>query len=162
MRAAVAYLLIVLFFYPSLNRIWILADFGLHRDYIAKNLCVMRNIANNSCKGCCQLKKKIAEASKQESNQAPRSSNDKNDFSQIYCNTILSLSIYLNKAVNWHRTYKERLIQSFPAAVFHPPCFPGIIWKPFTDLIIYLNRHFDASYVSYLCLSGYICSLCTN
>lgn len=43
------------------SKLFVMAGFELKRDYIARNLCVKRNIANNTCKGNCHLKKKLAE-----------------------------------------------------------------------------------------------------
>ena len=48
--------------------------FKINQDYIAKNLCVQKDIQNNSCKGCCQLKKQMEQQTEQESksNQSQR------------------------------------------------------------------------------------------
>lgn len=43
------------------SKLFVMAGFELKRDEIAKTICVKRNVANNTCKGNCHLKKKLAE-----------------------------------------------------------------------------------------------------
>lgn len=46
---------------PAVSNIVIFINFKIHQEYIAKNLCVEKEIENNTCMGCCQLKKEINE-----------------------------------------------------------------------------------------------------
>ena len=40
----------------------------MNQDYIAKNLCVEKDVEGSTCQGCCQLKKRMEE--QQESKKA--------------------------------------------------------------------------------------------
>lgn len=40
--------------------------FKVNQNYIAKNLCVQKDVEDNSCQGCCQLKKQMEQQSEQE------------------------------------------------------------------------------------------------
>ena len=46
----------------------IYVSFKINQDYIAKNLCVEKDIEGSTCKGCCQLKKKMYEQEEQQKN----------------------------------------------------------------------------------------------
>jgi len=46
--------------------------FELNRDYIAKNLCVKKEIKNNCCQGSCHLKKQLGAEDKKERSPAPQ------------------------------------------------------------------------------------------
>jgi hypothetical protein len=49
----------------------IFLSFKLNQDYIAKNLCVEKDVAGSTCKGCCQLKKKLNEQQEQKKELPP-------------------------------------------------------------------------------------------
>lgn len=40
----------------------IYAGFSINRNYISTNLCVKRDVPNNTCKGSCHLKKQLESA----------------------------------------------------------------------------------------------------
>jgi len=42
--------------------------FKLNQNYIAQNLCVQKEIEDNTCQGCCHLKKELTKQSNQETN----------------------------------------------------------------------------------------------
>jgi len=44
----------------SLSDSFTLMAFKIDQEYIAKNLCIEKEVENNSCQGCCQLKKQLA------------------------------------------------------------------------------------------------------
>lgn len=51
---------------PAISNIIIYINFKIHQDYIAKQLCVQKEIDDNKCQGCCQLKKEV------EKNETPQ------------------------------------------------------------------------------------------
>ena len=95
--------------------------FKINQDEIAKTICVMRKVKNNSCKGHCALK---AELKKQTENEKKHDSNLKEKSEIVYTNLFTEY----NFAQYTHLTYskiancylfvkpKSRIIK-----VFRPP-----------------------------------------
>jgi len=54
----------------------IFISFKINQEYIAKNLCIEKDVAGSTCKGCCQLKKKLNEQEEQKK-QLPPEQNEK-------------------------------------------------------------------------------------
>lgn len=56
MRLLLSGILVWLVLSTAFRDVLVLSAFKLNRDYIAKNLCVNRDLQNNMCHGTCQLK----------------------------------------------------------------------------------------------------------
>lgn len=67
-----ALLLVFLVFLQPFGKVMVFVSFKMNQASIAKTLCVKKEIKNNSCQGKCQLKKKLAETSKEESRNLPQ------------------------------------------------------------------------------------------
>ncbi|WP_068472816.1 hypothetical protein [Saccharicrinis aurantiacus] len=68
----------------------IFLSFKLNQDYIAKNLCIEKDIEESSCKGCCQLKKKQNQQKETDKQNIP---NQKKDFNiDLFYTKIISIS----------------------------------------------------------------------
>jgi hypothetical protein len=108
--------------FPTIGKLGIFITFKINQEYIAKNLCEQRNIKNNKCHGCCQLKKKLAENDKQEQKQMPRGSNEKSSLSfDYFCRELSGLSCNFSvEEVNFN-TYSSFLPASHIGSVFRPP-----------------------------------------
>lgn len=50
----------------TLSKFVIIVHFEINKDYIAKNLCVKKEEANNCCQGSCHLNKTLEEEDKKE------------------------------------------------------------------------------------------------
>ncbi len=64
-------------------------SFKINQDYIAKNLCVEKDIEGSTCKGCCQLKKKL-EKSTEQKEQVPPTQNSKQNINFFSCNYMIN------------------------------------------------------------------------
>jgi len=122
LKKVAAIFLVVLILFPIFGKSWVLISFKLNQESIAKNLCVQRNIKNNSCHGCCQLKKRLAEKERQEQKQLPRGTNEKSPFSGDYLckelnNTVHRSSIKKGPFMNYDNSLLNRSLD----ALFHPP-----------------------------------------
>ena len=107
---------------PTIGKLGIFISFKINQDYIAKNLCEQRNIKNNKCHGCCQLKKQLAENDKQEQKQMPRGSNEKNDLSiDYFCRELSGLSCNLSEEEVNFNTSSSFLPASHIGSIFRPP-----------------------------------------
>ncbi|MEN8115412.1 MAG: hypothetical protein ABFS16_00415 [Bacteroidota bacterium] len=53
------------------SELLIYVSFKLNQDYIAKNLCVEKDVEGSTCKGCCQLKKKVTDQQEQKKDLPP-------------------------------------------------------------------------------------------
>ena len=98
LKRCVALFLTIVILLPVIGKSWILISFKLNQESIAQNLCVQRNVKNNSCHGCCQLKKRLAEKDKQEQKQLPRGSNEKSSFIADYFIKELTNTFYFSSS----------------------------------------------------------------
>jgi hypothetical protein len=99
----------------------IIADFYLHRDYIAKNLCENRNKPQMKCCGKCCLKRKLAKDAKE---QVPGPRNQKNEqvVNLFFNNTRLDLKTFRTTSVaRQYFSYNDMATISFQGDIFHPP-----------------------------------------
>lgn len=98
----------------------ILINFKMHQAYIARVQCEKKDIPQNSCKGNCQLTKKLNEQQETEKQLPPT---NLREFVLYHCK-----STYLLPDINFH-TIAETLfvfhnsieIAGYLADVFHPP-----------------------------------------
>jgi len=54
----------------NFSKILVYVDFELNREFIAKTLCVKKEIRSNNCNGKCHLKKQLAKEEKKEQSPA--------------------------------------------------------------------------------------------
>jgi len=94
-------------------------SFKINQDFIAKNLCIEKDVEGSSCKGCCQLKKKLNEQQEQKKELPPIQDNkqdfnffstEKNQSNCLAGSFQKGFSVYLD---NYHFLIETN--------VFHPP-----------------------------------------
>ncbi len=97
----------------------IFLSFKLNQDYIAKNLCVEKDVAGSTCKGCCQLKKKLNEQQQQKKELPPLPDNKQNInlFAQFF-RCVLQIT-ESKKQIQFE--YINNYTFSLNLPVFHPP-----------------------------------------
>jgi hypothetical protein len=121
LRFVLILLLSVLIFIPSMNRVFIVITFKMDQDRIAEKLCVKKEVANNTCKGQCYLKKQLDKTDKKKPN--PERLIDSRDMLFI-CEPI---SIQSKVVFYWLQKNIENLwrIKGLGAfnSVFQPPEF---------------------------------------
>lgn len=62
MSKAIAILLSVIVLLPSIQKVAIIVDYEVNKDYIARNLCINRDKPEMACEGKCQLCKRLEES----------------------------------------------------------------------------------------------------
>lgn len=66
MKKCITLFILLLFVFQNAGSIWIIGDFYINRDYIAKNLCINRFDAVPICNGKCYLENKLKASEKQD------------------------------------------------------------------------------------------------
>jgi len=120
LRNSSAILAVAAFLLQTLNNDLIIAGFQLNRNYIARTLCEQRSVPNNSCHGCCQLRKKLNDEEQKETSRIPGSSREEDELQYVLTSSpqILDPSPAAKRLLH----VVEAFAPSRPAAeIFHPP-----------------------------------------
>jgi hypothetical protein len=97
----------------------IYVSFKVNQDYIAKNLCVEKDIEDSNCMGCCQLKKKLEKQHEQEK-QVPPAQNNKYTI-DFFAQTELINNCFPLFVGILNPFLREIPDSKFLSSVFHPP-----------------------------------------
>lgn len=119
MKNIISVILILAFLSFQLSESLIYLSFKINQDFIAKTLCVEKDVENSSCMGCCQLKKKLADQNEQKE-QLPPTQNSKNNI-DLFTSEGIVLTFFPNQISS--RKSIESQLYSNPNLfrVFHPP-----------------------------------------
>lgn len=119
MRVTVSTILITAILSYQLSSLLVYMSFKINQEYIAKNLCVEKDVEGSTCKGCCQLKKKIHEQEEQQKNMPVPVDNKSeiNFFNEVSDGDNLILESSQAKQYFHQNNYLFFSINS----VFHPP-----------------------------------------
>jgi len=93
--------------------------FKINQEYIATNLCVQKDIEENSCQGCCQLKKEMQQTEKQEKSN-PNQSQRKLTIDLFNTSSLTFKKPDVFKIINYHYG-AIIMVDAFYARVFKPP-----------------------------------------
>ncbi|TLX75795.1 hypothetical protein E9993_09585 [Labilibacter sediminis] len=107
-----------------MSKVWILVDFRIHQEYIAKVLCINKNKPQSSCKGQCHLKKQLQQAEEKEKKQTPALLKNKAElvFIVFHIPFFSSPDSHMDKNIVF--TYNESLYSTlFIKTLFKPPQF---------------------------------------
>jgi len=107
----------------SLKDLIIYAHFQVNRDYIAKHLCINRDLSELQCYGTCYLNKTIQESKEQEA-QFPISDKEERTntayvFTNLDVHSDVALSTKKNNFVSPNEDYKHLHFSD----TFRPPDF---------------------------------------
>lgn len=121
MKGFAAILFTIVILTQSFSKAIIVMQFNVNRAYIAENLCVKKDIAENTCQGSCQLKKEM----EQESNKEQKTDNNKNSTSfQLFCiDNNPDLNQFISEYTTTNTNYYLNNLPPQPAlgSIFHPP-----------------------------------------
>jgi hypothetical protein len=94
-------------------------SFKLNQDYITKNLCIEKDVEGSTCKGCCQLKKKLNEQQEQKKELPPLPENKQifNLYSETFGCSLQSIES--KKRIHFEYINNYEFTVNHP--VFHPP-----------------------------------------
>jgi hypothetical protein len=79
LKKVVLIILTLSFLTFQFSEILIFLSFKINQETIAKTLCIEKDVENSTCKGCCQLKKKLADQHEQKE-KLPPVENSKNNI----------------------------------------------------------------------------------
>lgn len=107
MKKCTIYSILILLLFQNAGSLWIIGDFCINQDYIAKNLCVNRFDAVPLCQGRCYLAKELKGAEKQQQ--------------KIPSVTYKEVQLFFEKAVfNMPDAPADRGRKTFPSLIISP------------------------------------------
>jgi hypothetical protein len=101
---------------------WILVDFKVHQDFIAKVLCINKDKPMSNCNGKCILAQKLKKAAEPEKKELPAALKDRTEIN-LYMSDIIEFMIRpqnLNNSFN-HIKSQTLFNSDYYDDVFHPP-----------------------------------------
>jgi hypothetical protein len=105
----------------TFNRFFIVVDYQLNKEYIAKTLCENKNKPQMHCNGKCQMMKKLQQEEKKDQQNPDRSNVNKFEFISFSLNKIsLSPVLKFSTGLNYPG-YQEHYSSRSLSAPFHPP-----------------------------------------
>jgi hypothetical protein len=98
----------------------ILIDFKINQEYIAKNLCINKDVPDSCCKGSCHLKESLEEEEKSEN---PESISNLKDKFELLPFTLISKEDWFFTATirKHHFFYMYKTYTTSLPSIFHPP-----------------------------------------
>jgi hypothetical protein len=123
MKKITTIIVALLMFLLPFSKTWLVISFQINRDFIAKTLCIKKEIENNTCQGQCQLKKQLKEAEQEEQKQNPQ--NTKSKVEVWYFQTLLSFDFlkyplfFESKLLDYPQS--NLYTSSFLSDIFRPP-----------------------------------------
>ena len=119
MRQLTVILLIPLVLSPVLSRTWTLVSFKIHQDFIARVLCINKDIPEVMCNGTCYLKQLLAEDEQQE--EAPLASAKKFELIYLVGGKNLHKAASVLKDTACIPYLPRAIVCDYLEPVFHPP-----------------------------------------
>jgi len=104
----------------SFSKVCIWVEFKLNQEYIAKTLCVQKEVEDNCCKGSCHLTKQLEEDDKNQDSQSRDMKNLKEI--QLYHENNQSF-LLISPLTLEHSFVTQSMSQVVKRAleIFHPP-----------------------------------------
>lgn len=119
MKYLLAYLLALSILSFQLSEMLVYVSFKINQEYIAKNLCVEKDIEGSTCKGCCQLKKKLDDQ-KQTKEALPVNQFEKLDINFVDNNEDTKV-MYPLEVIELRFSTSDDYHFHFIHRIFHPP-----------------------------------------
>ena len=120
LKHAVVILLLVSLLAQSFNKLLVVINFQLNRDYIAKNLCENRDKPMMHCNGKCHMMKMLKQEEKKD-NQNPERKTENQDEVLSSKSFFYSLSIFTEQIAPVYHIPPGSPIINMPRSIFHPP-----------------------------------------
>ncbi|ASZ09927.1 hypothetical protein CK934_02485 [Chitinophaga sp. MD30] len=113
-------LLVLAWMCQAFSRYWVMADFYMNRDFIAKTLCINRDKPMMHCNGHCQLKKRMNDQERKDNENPERKAENKNEvfYTQHIINSITPAFIFIVTAC---QPGNAGMPVDRSSCIFHPP-----------------------------------------
>lgn len=120
MKRFISYILIFIFCFQFFEASFIYVHFKLNQEYIAKVLCINKDLPEMKCNGCCQLKKEL---SQHENRKKKTETAVVNEKIILLINTFHTSHIVVFPKVErlLYHACLNHPIENTPKPVFHPP-----------------------------------------
>jgi hypothetical protein len=123
LRFILSITLALLILLNSLGRVFIVLEYQLNKDYIAKILCINRDKPQLACNGKCHLKKQLQKAEEQEKKTA-NSAEGKSEMPWLCYMASFSLQTPVFKLIpTIVGVYLMAHTTAHPFGIFQPPQF---------------------------------------
>lgn len=122
MRSILSTLLIVIFLSPLLMKVWILVDFKVHQDFIAKVLCINRDKPLSNCNGKCILAQKLKKAEEPQKKELPAALKERSEIN-LYFSNIIEIKTGSQIPGENIKLFKNTALfdSNYYIDIFHPP-----------------------------------------
>jgi len=100
----------------------IFVNFKINQDFIAKNLCVDKEIEESTCQGTCQLKKELKKVEKKSDEPIQNKSIVESEITNLYLEEIKKFTIISANKIN--KSYfqsNSKPVSGFSQSLFRPP-----------------------------------------
>lgn len=118
MKYTISFIMILFILTSQLSELMIYISFKANQSYIAKNLCIEKDVENSTCMGCCQLKKQM-QNQQERKKEFPLLENLKQGF-----NFYISADdekLFTESRIVEEIKYIENYEYIFSHLIFHPP-----------------------------------------
>lgn len=116
-------MLLVSFVVQSTSQLWIMGAFFANRDYIARVLCINKDVPASNCNGACYLKKQLhKDREKQEKQNPDLKLKEVILFYEAPRPLAVAIMIFDPVAEKTKfAVYRDHVSQAYMPSVFHPP-----------------------------------------
>jgi hypothetical protein len=106
--------------FQGLAKSYVLIKFELNQEYIAKNLCIKKEVPGNCCQGNCQLTKDLDAENKKEQSSPIQILKNTVDI-QFVCTYDVLVNFKQYPIQCQYANFVVGQTAAFPKAIFHPP-----------------------------------------
>ena len=122
MKSTAAFILLIALLAQISNRYFVLLDYEMNKDFIAKTLCMERDKPMSCCKGKCYLKKQLDKSAKEENVPNTNTRADKNEV--LLFTEPPKMPAYLSIEQTCTKYFPDKqlfLLLNIYGDTFHPP-----------------------------------------
>lgn len=125
MKKAISIILVFLLCFSNLSRVWILINFKVNQDIIAKVLCINKNKPELQCNGKCHLANQIKQQEEKENQNTNSETTTKTEIIFIH-NIETELLVSNTSSTNYQNNIEYNLVfnsSDFLDRLLRPPQF---------------------------------------
>ncbi|MET6996476.1 hypothetical protein [Chitinophaga defluvii] len=120
-KQSITVLLMLIWLCQLSGRYFVMLDFYINQNYIAKNLCINRDKPQMHCNGKCSLKKKLNEEDRKNQENPERKAENRSEI--FYPLITENRTVPQPETINTIYTHPDCIGTPIdqPAVIFHPP-----------------------------------------
>jgi len=123
MKSIFSTCMLLVFLSPLLVKVWILAEFKVNQDFIAKVLCINKDKPMSNCNGKCILAQKLKKAEEPQKKEFPAALKERLEINLYLTDKLIEITGSRLVAENNILFLKNDPFfkSNFSTDVFHPP-----------------------------------------